>query len=129
MFFILLLTNFVLSAVPDTPAPPTVPRVTDTTKHSISLVWTRPMYDGGADVTGYIVEVLEEGTEQWYRAQQELLKTTEYTAAGLASNKKYRFRVAAVNLNGTGEFSEPSTEIEPLERTGTRNDYSNHECR
>lgn len=107
-----------LRLLPDTPAPPSMPRITDTTKHSISMTWTRPMYDGGSDVTGYVVEILEEGSEQWYRATAKALKTNEYVAAGLAANKKYRFRVAAINSNGTGEFSEPSAEIEPLERIG-----------
>lgn len=76
------------------------------------------MYDGGADVTGYVVEILEEGSEQWYRATTKALKTNQYVAAGLAANKKYQFRVAAVNSNGTGEFSEPSAEVEPLEKVG-----------
>lgn len=95
-----------------------MPRITDTTKHSISMTWTRPMYDGGSDVTGYVVEILEEGIAQWYRATAKALKTNEYVAAGLASNKKYKFRVAAINSNGTGEFSEPSAEVEPLEKIG-----------
>lgn len=76
------------------------------------------MYDGGSDVTGYVVEILEEDTEHWYRATAKALKTNEYVAAGLASNKKYRFRVAAINNKGTGEFSDPSAEVEPLERIG-----------
>lgn len=76
------------------------------------------MYDGGSDVSGYVVEILEEGSEQWYRATTKPLKTNEYVAAGLAANKKYRFRVAALNNKGTGEFSDPSSEVEPLEKTG-----------
>lgn len=76
------------------------------------------MYDGGADVIGYIVEMLEEGTEQWYRAHQKHLKNTQFIAVGLASNKKYCFRVAALNANGMSEFSDPCAEIEPLERIG-----------
>lgn len=76
------------------------------------------MYDGGSDVFGYVVEILEEGTEQWYRATQKILATNEYTAAGLTSNKKYSFRVAAVNAMGTGEFSEGSVETAPTERVG-----------
>lgn len=76
------------------------------------------MYDGGSDVSGYVVDILEEGSEQWYRATTKPLKTNEYVAAGLAANKKYRFRVAALNSKGTGEFSDPSSEVEPLERIG-----------
>lgn len=109
----------------DTPAPPSMPRITDTTKHSISMTWTRPMYDGGSDVTGYVVEILEEGTEQWYRATTKAINTNKYVAAGLAANKKYRFRVAAVNSNGTGEFSEPSDEVTPLERIGESEQINN----
>ena len=105
--------------LPDTPAPPSVPRITDTTKHSVSLTWTRPMYDGGSDVTGYVVEILEEDSEQWYRATAKPIKTNKYVAAGLASSKKYCFRVAGTNSNGTGEFSDPCVPIEPVERVGT----------
>lgn len=76
------------------------------------------MYDGGSDVVGYIVEILEEGTEQWYRATQKTLITTKYTAGGLSSNKKYCFRVAAINAMGVGEFSEGSVETSPSERVG-----------
>lgn len=76
------------------------------------------MYDGGSDVTGYIVEILEEGTEQWYRATQKILSSNQYTVSGLTSNKKYSFRVAAVNAMGTGEFSEGSIEAAPSERIG-----------
>lgn len=75
------------------------------------------MYDGGSDVTGYVVEILED-SEQWYRATAKPIKTNEYVAGGLAANKKYRFRVAAINGNGTGEFSDPTGEIEPLEKVG-----------
>lgn len=76
------------------------------------------MYDGGSAVSGYVVEILEEGSEQWYRATSKPLKTNEYVAAGLAANKKYQFRVAAINSSGTGEFSEASAQVEALERIG-----------
>ncbi len=76
------------------------------------------MYDGGSDVTGYVVEILEEETVQWYRASQKILTSTQYTVVGLASNKKYSFRVAAVNAMGTGEFSEGSIEAAPSEKIG-----------
>lgn len=76
------------------------------------------MYDGGSDVIGYIIEILEEGTEQWYRASLKTLSTTTFIAAGLASNKNYSFRVAALNAMGVGEFSEGSVQTSPSERVG-----------
>lgn len=103
----------------DTPAPPSAPRIVDTTKTSISLAWTKPMYDGGVDLLGYVLEMKEDGTEQWYRAHTTAtLRNHEYTVTGLKTSQKYRFRVAATNVNGMSEFSESSAEIEPVERLG-----------
>lgn len=103
------------------PAPPSIPRVTDTTKDSVSLAWTRPTEDGGADVIGYVLEMQEVGAEQWSKAHEKILREPEYTVIGLASCKKYVFRVAAINVNGTGDFSDPCSETEPVERLGERN--------
>lgn len=91
----------------------------DTTKHSISLAWSKPTYDGGADILGYVLEMKEEGTEQWYRPHTTAtLRNAEFTVTGLKTSQKYQFRVAATNVNGMSEFSESSAEIEPVERIG-----------
>lgn len=77
------------------------------------------MYDGGVDILGYVLEMKEEGTEQWYRAHSTAtLRNTEFTVTGLKTSQKYRFRVAATNVNGMSEYSESSAEIEPAERIG-----------
>lgn len=103
----------------DTPAAPSAPRVVDTTMHSISLAWSKPTYDGGADILGYVLEMKEEGTEQWYRPHTTpTLRNAEFTVTGLKTTQKYQFRVAATNVNGMSEFSESSAEIEPVERIG-----------
>lgn len=101
-----------------TPDAPSIPRVTDTHHDSISLAWTRPVEDGGADVIGYILEMQEVGSEEWTKVHEKNLRVTEHTVTGLAAGKKYCFRVAAVNVNGTGDFSEPCAETEPVERIG-----------
>uniref|UniRef100_A0A8C9EUZ0 Titin n=4 Tax=Neognathae TaxID=8825 RepID=A0A8C9EUZ0_PAVCR len=91
--------------------------IVDTTTHSISLVWSKPTYDGGADILGYVLEMKEEGTEQWYRPHTTpTLRNAEFTVTGLKTTQKYQFRVAATNVNGMSEFSESSAEIEPVER-------------
>uniref|UniRef100_A0A803VFH4 Titin n=1 Tax=Ficedula albicollis TaxID=59894 RepID=A0A803VFH4_FICAL len=93
--------------------------IVDTTMHSISLAWSKPTYDGGADLLGYVLEMKEEGSEQWYRAHTTAtLRNAEFTVTGLKTNQKYQFRVAATNVNGMSEFSESSAEIEPVERIG-----------
>uniref|UniRef100_A0A4W3IP84 Fibronectin type-III domain-containing protein n=1 Tax=Callorhinchus milii TaxID=7868 RepID=A0A4W3IP84_CALMI len=113
-----------------TPGLPSAPRVVDTTRHSISLAWTRPMYDGGSDIIGYVLEMKEEGTEQWYRAHTtSSLRNTEHTIASLVTGKKYFFRVASVNINGISEFSESSAEIETVERIGKWHGFENQNHR
>lgn len=106
-------------AVPSgTPVPPSIPRITDTHADSISLAWSRPVEDGGADVIGYILEMKEVGAEEWKKAHEKTLRTTEYVVTGLSAGKKYCFRVAGININGTGDFSDPCAETEPVERIG-----------
>lgn len=101
-----------------TPAPPSIPRITDTHADSISLAWSRPVEDGGADVIGYILEMQVIGAEEWQKAHEKTLRATDYVVTGLSAGKKYCFRVAGINVNGTGDFSEPCAETEPVERIG-----------
>lgn len=67
---------------------------------------------------GYILEMRESGTEEWKKAHEKTLRTTEYMVTGLSAGKKYCFRIAGININGTGDFSEPCAETEPVERIG-----------
>uniref|UniRef100_A0A803TCT8 Uncharacterized protein n=1 Tax=Anolis carolinensis TaxID=28377 RepID=A0A803TCT8_ANOCA len=56
------------------------------------------------------------------------LRNPEFTVTGLKISQKYRFRVAATNINGMSEYSESSAEIEPVERLGNKSIwmYSNN---
>lgn len=101
-----------------TPAAPSIPRIMDTHADSISLAWSRPVEEGGAEVIGYILEMQEVGTEEWKKAHEKTLRGTEYVVTGLSAATKYYFRVAGVNINGTGDFSEPCAATEPVERIG-----------
>lgn len=69
---------------------------------------------------GYILEKQEAGSEEWLKVHEKTLRGTEHKVTGLSAGKKYCFRVAGVNINGTGDFSEPCTETEPVERIGKR---------
>lgn len=67
---------------------------------------------------GYILEMQDAGTEEWKKAHEKTLRGTEYVVTGLSAAMKYHFRVAGININGTGEFSEPCAATEPVERIG-----------
>uniref|UniRef100_A0A3P9JVU9 Titin n=1 Tax=Oryzias latipes TaxID=8090 RepID=A0A3P9JVU9_ORYLA len=82
------------------PGPPCNPRVLDTTKSSITVAWNKPSYDGGSDISGYIVETCmpceKEEEEEW-------TIETEATINGLNAGEEYMFRVAARNEKGTSD--------------------------
>ena len=91
--------------------PPGSPEPITIAKDQITLKWTKPHYDGGSKVTGYIVEMRELPEGRWMKANFTNVIETEFTITGLTENHKYDFRIFA--RTAAGIFSEPS------ENTGT----------
>uniref|UniRef100_A0A4W6C782 Titin n=1 Tax=Lates calcarifer TaxID=8187 RepID=A0A4W6C782_LATCA len=92
--------------------PPGTPEATKITKDSVTIVWTKPEYDGGAKVTGYIVEKKELPEGRWQKANFTNIIETEYVATGLVQDNQYEFRVIA--RNAAGVFSVPSYSTGPI---------------
>ena len=92
--------------------PPGTPEATKITKDSVTIVWTKPEYDGGAKVTGYIVEKKELPEGRWLKANFTNIIETEYVATGLVQDNQYEFRVIA--RNAAGVFSLPSYSTGPI---------------
>lgn len=92
--------------VVDRPEPPQGPlQCTETTQDTITLTWNPPRDDGGSELTGYIVEINEFGTDNW-RPLPGYCPRTLYTAKNLTEGKKYQFRVRAENIYGLSEALE-----------------------
>ena len=91
-----------------TPGKPGTPEVTEITKDAATLKWTAPAKDGGAPLTGYVVEMKEQGATKWSQVTPKPVKDTEFKVEGLQEGSKYEFRVAAVNKAGQGAPSAAS---------------------
>ncbi|CAH8549228.1 unnamed protein product [Schistosoma rodhaini] len=68
------------------------------------------MKDGGARVTGYLVEKRKKFATDWEPATPDGKPVMNNNAHidGLDENAEYEFRVRAVNAAGTGEPSQPT---------------------
>lgn len=82
------------------------PQITDWDKDRIDLEWTPPSKDGGAPITGYIVEKKDPITKEWVKALET--KHPNASIKGLKEGEEYQFRVRAVNKAGPGAPSDPS---------------------
>ena len=93
---------------------PTVSRVLAATKDAvrrIDLKWSTPSDNGGAEISGYRIEVSENGST-W----SDLVTNTETTATthshtGLRGETTRHYRVFAINSAGTGPASNVATGI------------------
>ncbi|KAL8565325.1 hypothetical protein ACOMHN_029021 [Nucella lapillus] len=87
----------------DKPASPEGPLVTsDILADQMKLTWEPPKENGGAEITGYVVEKLEEGSNIWEKVPG-VVSGTSHTVKGLKDGKGYMFRVKAENMYGAGE--------------------------
>lgn len=93
----------------EVPSPPMKLGVANVTKDSITIAWTRPEYDGGSRVTGYLIDALEKGQNKWVKCAT--VRTMNHTIKSLREGAEYFFRVRAENHAG---LSEPKEMIVPV---------------
>lgn len=80
-------------------------QVASVTKDSISLSWNPPKYNGGSDITMYVLECRLIGKDKFFRATKEKLLDRKYVHDGLKEGDTYEYRVSAVNIVGQGKPS------------------------
>ena len=84
------------------PGPPRNLSVT-TEGTRFDLSWEAPASDGGADVTGYRIEISTD--EEPWRADEDTPTGLSHSLTGLVVEVTYYFRVSAINSAGTGSPS------------------------
>ena len=91
-----------------TPTPPALPRfliVEPTGQTAIDLFLTKPLSDGGSEITHYqVCVILEDGSIEPFESTDDA--STSWRVRGLAFGHRYGFRVRAVNSVGVGVASE-----------------------
>ena len=72
---------------------------------NIVLSWRTPLYNGGARVTGYRIEVSEDGSNWDVLLPDTGPDTTSYAHSGLIGGGTRFYRVSAINSAGIGQQS------------------------
>ena len=98
----------------DPPDAPTSLRIIGISEDSISIEWSAPKADGGAPITGYVVEKCEGHSSVWSHVASVSSTTTSYVVTGLSSNSSYYLRVAAENEEGRGSNRELTEAVRPM---------------
>ena len=87
------------------PGKPTSLTATADGQTEIDLSWSAPSDDGGADITGYRIEISTDGTS-WSDLEADTNSTsTSYSHTGLTAGSTRHYRVSAINSEGAGPAS------------------------
>jgi len=79
----------------------------------VSLGWVAPASNGGSPITDYAIQYSSNGGSTWSTSSHAASTAVSATVTGLANGTGYLFRVAAVNIAGTGDFSASSNSVLP----------------
>uniref|UniRef100_A0A670XYG7 Titin n=1 Tax=Pseudonaja textilis TaxID=8673 RepID=A0A670XYG7_PSETE len=89
------------------PGPPNNPKAIDVTRSSVFLSWGKPIYDGGSEIQGYIVEACDVSVGEWAICTPPTgIKKTNMEVEKLLEKHEYKFRICAVNKAGVGEHAD-----------------------
>ena len=94
-----------VGAVTSVPGAPAGLTATANGQTQIDLSWTAPSNDGGAAISGYLIEVSMDSSA-WSDLESDTQSTTTtYSHIGLTAGSTRHYRVSAINSAGTGRAS------------------------
>ena len=91
-------------------SPPKSTMITSIDPTSLKISWQPPMKSHNVPITGYVIQYIKDGSQDMIKDIKNINGTT-YTISGLVPCTKYSVKVAAMNDERTGPFSEPVVEI------------------
>lgn len=96
-------------------------KVTKIGKDFVELEWKAPHKDGGAKITGYIIEKCEETSEAWMKVGSVKAFDTSFKVLDLKENVGYFFAVSAKNEAGLSKPCELDAPVKPKRPAGKQN--------
>ncbi|XP_040288868.1 myosin-binding protein C, fast-type-like isoform X1 [Bufo bufo] len=103
--------------VVDVPDPPENVRITSVGEDWASVIWDPPKYDGGKEVTGYLIERKKKGSQRWMKMNFEVYPETSYQSVKMIEGILYEIRVFAVNSIGISQQANTSKPFMPIAPT------------
>ena len=98
-------TTFFTSTV--APGPPGKPTASDIDATSMTISWTPPESDGGAPITGYIIEKKKQSSStSWEKITTNDVTGVNLKVTDLEMGSTYKFRVSAKNKVESGKPKE-----------------------
>lgn len=93
----------------DKPGPPTGPiKIVEVDSTFVTISWEPPELDGGAALSGYVVEQRDAHRPGWLPVSESVTRTT-FKFSKLTEGTEYVFRVAATNRFGIGSYLQSET--------------------
>ncbi|XP_077582595.1 myosin binding protein Hb [Stigmatopora nigra] len=74
--------------------------IEDKNDTSVTIIWSQPEVVGSSGLDGYVVELCQDGTEDWKSANGEPQKSCRYMIKNLTTGDRLKIRVVAVNAGG-----------------------------
>jgi len=84
---------------------------------SVSLSWNSPTSINGSLITDYVIQYSSNSGSSWTTFSDGTSSSTSAIVTGLVGGTSYIFRVAAINLAGTGSYSSNSSSFTPMTAT------------
>lgn len=103
----------------DVPGPPLNVAVCNVNRFGASLTWEPPEYDGGSEITAYIVELRDRASIKWDTGIITRPDELGATLNDVVENKEYIFRVRAENQAGLGKPSAATPAVKIRDPIGT----------
>jgi len=104
------------SCVPNVPGRPRIVKVIGM---EVTLTWTQPDSDGGAEITGYLIAYIATDGSMIKRVTVGVTTTAKLNK-NVSRGKSYVFAVAAMNALGCGDFSLLSEELKIPSYSGNK---------